>query len=140
MSAKAYHLNLLKASERVSSSPVRTRRALLKITISVLTVCRTAAAIGFMRPKTDRMMPQSTKLRPNARFWYMIALVLRDRTIRKGTRRRSLVMSAMLALLMAMSLPMAPMAMPRSPAASAGASFTPSPTTATVEVFLTSST
>ena len=39
--------------------------------------------------------------------------------------------SATEALLIAMSLPIAPMAIPRSPAARAGASLTPSPTTAT---------
>jgi hypothetical protein len=51
-----------------------------------------------------------------------------------GTRRRSLLISATEALWIATSLPAAPIAMPESPAASAGASLTPSPTNATREL------
>ena len=40
MSAKAYHLNLLKASERVSSSPVR-----LRVMLPVLAMFAVAGAV-----------------------------------------------------------------------------------------------
>ena len=58
--------------------------------------------------------------------------VLRESFTRNGNRRRSLFISAIVALWIATSLPAAPIAMPISPAESAGASFTPSPTTATL--------
>ena len=50
----------------------------------------------------------------------MTARVLRESFTRNGSRRRSLFMSAIVALWMATSLPAAPIAMPMSPAASAG--------------------
>ena len=50
----------------------------------------------------------------------MTVRVLRESLTRKGSRRRSLFISAMVALWMATSLPAAPIAMPMSPAASAG--------------------
>ena len=50
----------------------------------------------------------------------MTARVLRESFTRNGSRRRSLFISAIVALWMATSLPAAPIAMPMSPAASAG--------------------
>ena len=60
----------------------------------------------------------------------MLRSVARDSAIAAGTSARSLCMSTMSALSMAMSVP-APMAMPTSARASAGASLMPSPTMAT---------
>ena len=57
---------------------------------------------------------------PNMKFWLMTARVLRESFTRNGSRRRSLFISAIVALWMATSLPAAPMAIPISPAASAG--------------------
>ena len=84
-----------------------------------------------MNLSAARTNPPMTKQMPNRKFWLMTARVWRESLTRNGSRRRSLFISAIVALWMATSLPAAPMAMPRSPAASAGASLTPSPTTAT---------
>ena len=55
------------------------------------------------------------------KFWLMTARVLRESFTKNGSRRRSLFINAIVALWMATSLPAAPIAMPMSPAASAGA-------------------
>ena len=68
---------------------------------------------------------------PKRKFWLITLRAMREIFTRNGNRRRSLFISAIVAELIATSLPAAPIAMLISPAASAGASFTPSPMTAT---------
>ena len=60
--------SLARPSSNVSSSPVRTRRALLKIIISVLPAWNTAAQIGLMAPMTERIIPPKTNSIPKSRF------------------------------------------------------------------------
>jgi len=93
------------------------------------TFCKIAATIG---PRSRTPSGQAANDEPNAEheFWLMT-----DRVMREGGRgtaaAKVIVHQRDGALWMATSLPAAPMAMPMSPAASIGASLTPSPTTAT---------
>src|SRR5437868_6576104 len=59
------------------------------------------------------------KTTPNKKFWLMTVRVLRESFTKNGSRRRSLFISAIVALWIATSLPAAPIAMPMSPAAGA---------------------
>ena len=65
-------------------------------------------------------------------FWRMMARVRRLRRIRYGRRVRSSAISATSAVSIAVSLPAAPITIPTSAAARAGASLMPSPTMPTV--------
>ena len=113
----------------------RRRRAFVT-THTELRLMAAAAIMGLrFRPMNDSAPAATgmhTALYTSAqnRFCLMLRSVARESWMETGTSKRSLRMSTMSALSMATSVP-APMAMPTSARASAGASLMPSPTMAT---------
>ncbi len=92
----------------------------------------TAPRIMVTHPWAERKTSTVLKTRAKAIFSLITRRALRERRIAVGIFSSSSVINAMSAVSMATSVPAAPMAMPTSAAASAGASLTPSPTMATV--------
>ncbi len=91
------------------------------------------------RPISVRPMKATLMTSEKVTFCQMMPMVRRPRRMRYSSRVRSLDISAMSAVSMAVSEPVAPMAMPMFASASAGASLTPSPTMATWPYFRFSS-
>ena len=91
----------------------------------------TTAIQSVATPPSARTTQASLMAMARATLTRIVASVARPRRMANGTARRSSAISATSAVSMAASVPAAPIAMPTSAAASAGASLMPSPTIAT---------
>ncbi len=113
-------------------TPNASSRSPFPITRSEAPMSATTAIHSVAAPATARTRNSAFSPSAIATFTWMLRRVRRPRRSRYGSFSRSSDISATSAVSSAASDPAAPIAMPTSAAASAGASFTPSPTIATV--------